>query len=108
MLSKDTLPRIITGNVVLAQFGTISVYTFPLRWSIPKTGVLELAPRPRFPLIRLAPKYDSSTSISPLKGESCLQYSAILFRRISKYRLTVLRFKFVKIAMFLTDKSREK
>ncbi len=61
---------------------------------MPKTGVLLPAPQSRFPLIRLAPKYDSS--------------AAIPFRRISKYRLTVLRFKFVKIAIFFSDKSREK
>ncbi len=108
MLSGDTLPRIMACNVALAQLGTISVYTFPLRCRMPKTGVLAPAPRPRFPLMRLAPKYDSSTSISPSKGECYSQYSAILFRRRNKYRLTVLRFKLVKMAMFLADKSREK
>jgi len=55
---------------------------------------------PRLPLIRLAPKHGSSTSIPPSKRDYCSQNSAILSRRRNKYGLTVLRFKFVKIAIF--------
>src|SRR5699024_12482153 len=45
--------------------------------------VLSPAPRPRLPGIRLGPKYDSSTSMVPLKGLFCSHQSAIFPRSLS-------------------------
>ena len=53
---KATLPRITACSLALEQLGTIFVYTLPLRFNNPNTMVLPLAPRPRLPLVRRAPK----------------------------------------------------
>ncbi|MEI8331602.1 MAG: hypothetical protein WCF90_08170 [Methanomicrobiales archaeon] len=38
--------------------------TFPPRYGMPNTGILQAAPRPRLPYL-IPPKYDSFISISP-------------------------------------------
>lgn len=104
----STLPLITACNVDLAQSGTISVYTLPFRLNIPKTIVLPYAPRPLLPLTCLAPKKLSSTSITPLKGDSDSQYVAICSLINRKYRLTVLRLSSVNSVICFAFKSRLK
>ena len=108
MLSKSTLPLIVSFNVALEQLGTIFVYTLPLRLNNPKTMVFPPAPRPLFPRVRRAPKKLSSTSISPEKGDSSSHSLAIHSLTNFKFRLTVLRFKPLSFAIFVASKSSEK
>ncbi len=77
----------------MEQSGTILTMTFPLRLRSPKSGVFPAAPRPRFPRTRFAPKYDSSTSNSPLSLRvSASTWSMILWRKSLYQLFTVLRF----------------
>ena len=71
-------------------------------------GRLAEAPRSRFPLTWRAPKNDSSTSTSPMKGDCCSECSAnrslIAFRK----RFTVLRFRLGNSATWVASKSSAK
>ena len=107
MVSGLICQRMIPCKVLCLASGTISVSTLPFLLKIPNTIVLLPAPRPRLPLMRLGPKYDSSTSTTPPKGDSCSQHSAIRFRISMKYRLTVFRFRCVNSATFWASRSRE-
>lgn len=66
MLPSRTLPCIMGNSSALEQLFTICVYTLPPRFNNPKTGIFPLAQRPRKPRTLLAPKYDSSISVSSL------------------------------------------
>src|SRR3990167_1090291 len=95
-------------NSSLEQLDIIWVYTLPCLLRSPTTGIFPKAPLPLFPLTLLAPKYDSSTSTSPLNPSLLVVRSNILNLNLANNPLMLFLDTLVKREVCDAVKSWEK